>query len=278
MTDLTLDVYTSPLVDLPNGGQFSPTTSTLVLGPTEALLVDTQYLPEHVDEVRRRIEASGRTLTTIFITHAHSDHYFGLELLLDAFPTARAVATRAVAEHAAAGIDADRAFSKEFFAGAAVDNTVVPHALETDQLTVDGTPIHVVDLPQADIHPTAALHIPSIGAVIAGDAIYNGVNPFLAASGPAEWPAWLQSVQIIADLNPKVVVAGHKKPELADRPEAIEETKAYLEAFISGVEELPDSRALVPHMHGLFPDFENGSALLASAVTAYKHKKAAQTQ
>lgn len=40
MTELTLDVYTSPMRDISTGGQFSPTTSTLLTGPTEAVLVD----------------------------------------------------------------------------------------------------------------------------------------------------------------------------------------------------------------------------------------------
>ena len=51
MTDLRLDVYTSPMRDLSNGGQFSPTTATLVLGPTEAVLVDTQYTESDVAEL-----------------------------------------------------------------------------------------------------------------------------------------------------------------------------------------------------------------------------------
>jgi len=92
MSELRLDVYTSPLRDLDNGGQFSPTTSTLVYGPTESVLVDTQYMADDVDEVIRRIEATRATLTAIYVTHAHADHYFGLERLLERFPTARAVA------------------------------------------------------------------------------------------------------------------------------------------------------------------------------------------
>jgi len=78
MADLNLNVYTSPMRELPNGGQFSPTTSTLLTGPSEAVLVDAQYMESDVAELVRRIEASGRTLTTIYITHAHADHYFGL--------------------------------------------------------------------------------------------------------------------------------------------------------------------------------------------------------
>ena len=92
MSTLTLDVYTSPLRTLPNGGEFSPTTSTLLAGPTEAVLVDTQYLESDVAEVARRIQTSGRTLTTIYLTHAHADHYFGAEWLLAHYPQARAVA------------------------------------------------------------------------------------------------------------------------------------------------------------------------------------------
>jgi glyoxylase-like metal-dependent hydrolase (beta-lactamase superfamily II) len=84
MTNINLDVYTCEAFELPNGGTFSPTTSTLITGDTQAVLVDTQYREPDVPEVIRRIEASGKTLTTIFITHGHFDHYFGLEMLLAA--------------------------------------------------------------------------------------------------------------------------------------------------------------------------------------------------
>ena len=123
MTDLTLDVYTSPMLELPNGGMFSPTTSTLVLGETEVVLVDTPYLAEHIEQVIQRIEASGRRLTTVFITHGHSDHYFGLERLLAHFPQASAVSVASVAAHVESNLEADRGFTRDFFAGAAVDNT-----------------------------------------------------------------------------------------------------------------------------------------------------------
>ena len=82
MTELTLDVYTSPMRDISTGGQFSPTTSALLTGPTEAVLVDAQYMEGDVAELARRIESSGRTLTTIYIT-AHADHYFGLKWFIN---------------------------------------------------------------------------------------------------------------------------------------------------------------------------------------------------
>jgi glyoxylase-like metal-dependent hydrolase (beta-lactamase superfamily II) len=36
---------------------------------------------------------SSKNLTTIYVTHAHGDHFFGMKLLLDKFPNARAIAT-----------------------------------------------------------------------------------------------------------------------------------------------------------------------------------------
>lgn len=274
MTEITLDVYTSPLRELPKGGFFSPTTSTLIMGPTEAILVDTQYMPEDVDEVIRRIESSGRALTAIYITHGHSDHYFGLQRLLERYPGAAAVTHPSVAAKIQETLDGDRAFSREFFAGAAADNTAVPEALDSGELFVDGELVLVVELDQADTAPTTALHIPVIDAVIAGDVVYNQVHLFLAASSPAEWAKWIDSVDAIAALNPRVLVAGHKRPELPDTNVRgmIESTRAYLEAFIDGLSRFEGSRELVTHMQELFPDYENKSTLVASAIVAFKQK------
>ena len=274
MTELTLDVYTNALYELPNGGMFSPTTSTLICGPTEALLVDTQFLQPDVDEVIKRVRASGKDLTTIFITHGHFDHYFGLDALLAEFPDARPVAVASVATSISAGLDTERGLAKSFFEGKALDNTTVPQPLETSTLHVDGAEVRVIEIEQADIAPTAIVHIPSLDAVIAGDAIYNGVNPFLAVSGPREWAKWIASVEQIAALDPAIVVAGHKRPELPDRAEAIAETHQFLTQFVDNLATSSNSRELVARMQELFPDHANASALVMSAVTAFKHKKA----
>jgi len=273
MTDIELDVYTCEAFELPNGGTFSPTTSTLITGKTEAALVDTQYLERDVEEVVRRIETTGKTLTTIFVTHGHFDHYFGLEMLLKHYPSARAVASPPVAAYIARGIDAERKSAATFFGGQALDNTVVPEALDDRVVRVDDAELHVIELEQADIAPTSIVHIPTIDTVIAGDAVYNGVNPFLAASGPADWPNWVASVDRIAALNPTTVIAGHKAPTRGDEATCLGETRDYLEKFIDFFQTSADSRELVRRMTELYPDHVNPSALVMSAVTAFKHKK-----
>ncbi|MFD5228688.1 MBL fold metallo-hydrolase [Streptomyces qaidamensis] len=277
-TELTLDVYTSPLVKLPEavGGWFSPTTSTLLTGPTEAVLVDAQYLADDVAEVARRIQASGRTLTHIFITHAHADHYFGLERLLELFPQAKAVALPSVVAEIKATNEAQRTMWRDWFEGKALDNTAIPEPLDGDTILLDGEELKVIEVGQADVAPATIVWVPSIRAVIAGDAIYNGVNPFLAASGPAEWPQWIESVDKIAALEPRIVVGGHKNPEAPDDDLAatVDFTRGYIQAFIDELEASSDSRDLVARMRGHYPHNLNPSALVISAVTAWKRKKA----
>ncbi len=276
MTDLQLDVYTSPIRDLRNGGQFSPTTATLVFGPSEAVLVDTQYMETDVAELARRITTSGRTLTAIYVTHAHPDHYFGLERLLDQFPHARPLALPAVAGDIASGREASRTEWAERFGGEALENTVVPEPLESDTITVDGEPLRAINVGQADIPNNTVLHIPSLRAVITGDVIYNGINPFLAVSGPKEWRAWLASVDKVADLEPRIVIAGHKRPELPDDDLAasLDATRDYIQDFIEELDLASDSRDLVSRMQRRYPDHGNPSALILSAVTAVKRRKA----
>lgn len=273
MTEINLDVYVSDEVELAIGGTFSPTTSTLITGETQAVLVDTQYQKADVEELIGRIERSGKELTAIFVTHGHFDHYFGLELLLEHFPNTRAVASPSVAAYITRTIQAERKSAAAFLGGQGLDNTVIPESLDGGVLRVDDAELNVIELDQADIGPTAIVHIPAISTVIAGDAIYNGVNPFLGSSGPADWPHWVESVDRIAALNPTTVIAGHKSPTRGDDSVCVDETRDYLENFIDFYETSPDSRELVKRMKELFPNNVNPSALVLSAVTAFKRKE-----
>lgn len=264
-----------PGTGAPNGGQFSPTTATLIIGTTEAVLVDTQYMPEDLEELARRIDASGRTLTAIYITHAHADHYFGIDWLADRFPQAPAIALPSVVEAIEAGHQTSVAQWREFFAGKALEPSTFPRPMSTTKLTFDGRELNAIEVGQGDVAPSTILHIPSIDAVIAGDVVYNGVHPFLAASGPAEWPRWIESIHEIGALGPKTVVAGHKQAALPDDDidKIVDGTARYLSDFIHELDECEGARDLVSRMSERYPDYANPSALLLSAVTVVNRKR-----
>jgi hypothetical protein len=80
-----------PWPEIPDS-TFPPTTATLLSGPTEAVLIDALYLKDDVRDLGDLIERTGKSLTTIYITHAHADHYAGIGPLLERFPDAKCVA------------------------------------------------------------------------------------------------------------------------------------------------------------------------------------------
>src|SRR5579871_6004111 len=74
---------------------FDPITSTLIFGDYDAVLVDAMGTVAEAEALANWIALHNRNLETIYITHAHFDHFYGLSILLDRFPGARAIATPA---------------------------------------------------------------------------------------------------------------------------------------------------------------------------------------
>ncbi len=75
-TDLRAEVFIGPFLPFERGkGTFSATTSTLVSGSSEALLIDAQHIRTDVSALGDLIERTGRRLTTIYVTHGHADHW-----------------------------------------------------------------------------------------------------------------------------------------------------------------------------------------------------------
>src|SRR6202023_3829954 len=75
-----------------------PNSSTLIYGERDAVLVDTFLTAEASQALADWVAASGKNLTTIYATHGHGDHFFGIGLLKQRFPHARAVARPDIVE------------------------------------------------------------------------------------------------------------------------------------------------------------------------------------
>jgi len=150
-------------------------TTTLIYGEREALLVDTFLSDAQTAELADWIATTGRRLSTIYITHAHPDHFFGLKLMRDRFPSARAVALPQVVErmHRALAPDSVEEWKRRF-PGQIPDRLVPAEALDDGTFSLEGYAIVAMEIGHTDTDHTTCLHVPSIGLVVAGDAVYNG--------------------------------------------------------------------------------------------------------
>ena len=65
---------------------FDPMTSTLIFGEYDAVLVDAMTTVAEAEALADWVALHNRNLETIYITHGHFDHFYGLSILLDRFP------------------------------------------------------------------------------------------------------------------------------------------------------------------------------------------------
>jgi glyoxylase-like metal-dependent hydrolase (beta-lactamase superfamily II) len=72
---------------------FQAMASTLIYGIRDAVLVDAFMTAKQAHALADWVASKGKNLTTIYITHGHGDHWFGVGTLLERFPNARVVAT-----------------------------------------------------------------------------------------------------------------------------------------------------------------------------------------
>src|SRR5262249_12589475 len=168
-------------------------TVTLIYGEGDAVLVDTFLSVQHSKELVDWVAESGKNLTTIYVTHAHGDHFFGLKFLLDKFPNARALATASVVTGVQNQVKPDfiKAFWEPRFPGQVPSQLVAPEILEGDMPYLEGEELKVIELGHTDTSHSTALHVPSIGLVVSGDAVYNNTHPYLAECDEKARNEWL---------------------------------------------------------------------------------------
>jgi glyoxylase-like metal-dependent hydrolase (beta-lactamase superfamily II) len=272
---LTWDVFVSPgelsvIDDLAPGvqyGMWSPISSTLVTGQRDAVLVDALMTTTQARVLAGWVAATGKNLTTVYVTHGHGDHHFGLSVILDRFPTARAVATPAVVEHMRESVDpqAVASFWAGLMPGQIPGRLVVAEPLKDGRFDLEGHELVAVDLGHTDTDDTTCLHVPDIGLVIAGDAVYNDVHLYLAESDPDRRKAWIAAIATIEGLDPRAVISGHKRVGRADDPQTLEETRQYIRDFDRIDADTTSARELYDQMLALYPDRVNPGVLWISA-------------
>ena len=157
-------------------------------------------------------------------------------------------------------------FWKASFPGQIPDKLVVAEELEGNVLDLEGHELVAVELGHTDTDHTTCLNVPSIGLVVAGDAAYNDVHLYLAESNAQTRREWISALDKIEALKPRAVVASHKRPEKADSPRIIEETRQYIRDFDRLAETTKTARELYDKMLEIYPDRVNpGWALWSSA-------------
>jgi glyoxylase-like metal-dependent hydrolase (beta-lactamase superfamily II) len=94
---LSVSVFNSGYKKIPGGPGWDPatqatwpaSTSTLIAGDQDAILVDALITTSEGQRLADWVKNSVKTPSLIFVTHGHGDHYFGAGPTLSTFPQAK---------------------------------------------------------------------------------------------------------------------------------------------------------------------------------------------
>jgi glyoxylase-like metal-dependent hydrolase (beta-lactamase superfamily II) len=221
--------FVAPPPEVGDPPAWDPTTSTLIFGERDAVLVDALCTAREATALADWVALHNRRLTTIYITHGHSDHWLGLSVLLDHFPEAHTVATAGTVRMMRG--EAQTNTYQALFPGQIADTLALAEPLATDHLELEGRPLQVIETGHTDAVDTTALYAPDLGLIVSGDTVYNHCHMYVGASTVASRAEWIAAIDQLATLHPTAVVTGHKDPTCGNPPSVLAESRGYLEYY-----------------------------------------------
>jgi glyoxylase-like metal-dependent hydrolase (beta-lactamase superfamily II) len=278
-SSLKLDVFNSGYKPIPSGSPVWPdgwqatwpaTTATLLSGDRDAVLVDSLLTKAESQRLADWLAGFGKQLTEVYITHAHADHFFGLNAVLQANPGAKAVALAEIVPFLQEQVTpAWMQIWGSILPDPLFAHPAVPVALEISELTVEGHVLIPVKVGQSDVSDSSVVHVPELDTVIAGDVIYNNIHPWMVQSGHRTRTAWIQTLNEVEKLHPATVIAGHADPGAPDNdgPRLIDQTRQYIDDFDQAVAVSSSGGEVVSRITAKYPDLGNPYTLWLAAYT-----------
>ena len=215
---------------LPTGAplQWSPLSTTLISGATDAILVDPPFTVEQTRRVGDWIERSGKRLTYIYVTHGHGDQ------------VRRIAAGRTVPRHIGLRHRGHHPTH------ARLGHRPTQGAL--GQAVPRSAPRHPRDRPTAPGRWSDPRRAPAPRdrgrpqrQYLADGGFNGGID------------AWLRAIDMVRALQPAAVVAGHKDPGRTDDPRILDETAEYLRTARQVIAAKPTAREFFDEMTRRYP-------------------------
>jgi glyoxylase-like metal-dependent hydrolase (beta-lactamase superfamily II) len=205
--------------------------SVIVMGKKDAVLIDAQWTLSNAHRVITEILETGKNLTTIYLTHAHPDHYFGAGVIAQAFPKARVVAIPSEAD----------IINKQFFGKIEHwEGVIGAHnicrveakvgSLKENYFELEGQRFEILTKVMGDMRYNTMVWIPSIKTLYASDVLFNQAHPFTCELTFEERKQWIADVDKIEKMGADVIIPGHQKPGMQFDKSSLDFTREYIVA------------------------------------------------
>lgn len=245
-------------------------TPVLLTGEKDAILIDGGFTLSDGKAVAAAIKATGKNLTTIYVSCNDPDYYFSLRPIVEAFPKAAVIAKPVTVAAIKANVEAKLGVwgpqLKENGPQTLAD-VVIPEASSAASLDLEGNTIEIVEIP--DMHDRRYLYVPALEAVFGGVLVDSGNHVWIADTATTELrAAWVKALDGIIARAPRIVVPGHQVEGAPQGIDAVMFTRDYLIAFDKEMARTKNSAELIAAMTKLYPNLVDVSSLELGAKVA----------
>jgi len=240
--------------------------SVIVTGKTDAVLLDAQWTLSNAHRVIAEILETGKHLKTIYITHAHPDHYFGVGTIAEAFPEARVIAIPSVA----------RTINKQFFGKIEHWEKVIGpvnvcrktaniEPLAGNYFELEGHRIEIIPEVMGDMKYNTVVWIPSIKTLCGSDVLFNQAHPFTCEVTAEERKQWIQDIESLEKMGAEVVIPGHQRPGMPFDSSSFNFTRDYV---IATDEELARTNDVAGFYYAMVKRFPDANLFISNEMNA----------
>jgi glyoxylase-like metal-dependent hydrolase (beta-lactamase superfamily II) len=240
--------------------------SVIVMGKTDAALLDAQWTLSNAHRVVAEILETGKYLKTIYITHAHPDHYFGLGTIAEAFPEARIIAIPEVA----------RMINNQFFGKIEHWESVIGpinvcrktapiEPFAENYFELEGQRIEIISEVMGDMKYNTVVWIPSIQTLYGSDVLFNEAHPFTCEVTAEERLQWIEDIERLRKMNAEVIIPGHQKPGMPFDTSSMDFTRDYVAATD---EELPKTNDVAGFYYAMVKRFPDANLFISNEMNS----------
>lgn len=240
----------------------------LLVGEREAVLIDTGFYRTDAQAIVELIRSTGRELRYIIYTHAHPDHYFGADIIRDAFPGVPVEATLGVYLDFQANAQGTFNTYKTQLGNQIADRLITPFLLPTDgtgyEIEFEGHKLRLLEQPEAgESKGAAVIEVDNPRVLMTGDVLYNNVHLVLAECQAA---GWKRDLEWLRGLGSTTFYPGHGS--MAQGTAALDAARDYLDAAVPILDAASTADEAKTLLTARFPNY-GGLALLDFSIAQY---------